>query len=190
MKTRIVRTNQMMKNGTLPLRHEDTKLYQDWLTTFLHLLCSFLSSSLRSIKAVAWAFAHSFSHIRFSSFTSWLLTLALLLQIVAPSILALNEKPDPAKSTASSKYTRLGSPLRPNAQDFTPQEMAVEAAIVRHLGSLNGRIEGTVRHLVAENVTLNGGAAITSALLIPGTPTVQQNGNPTFGGTVQGTGSA
>ena len=63
------------------------------------------------------------------------------------------------------------------------------AAIVRHAPQMNGRVQGSVRQLTGENVTLNGGAAITGDLLVPGTPTLRLNGNPIFGGTVEGTGS-
>ncbi len=63
-------------------------------------------------------------------------------------------------------------------------------AVVRHGPSINGRVEGSVRQLTAENVTLNGGAVITSGLLIPGTPQLILNGQPNFGGTREGAGSA
>ncbi len=43
--------------------------------------------------------------------------------------------------------------------------------------------------LTAESVTLNGGASVTGDLLLPGMPTVQLNGNPTYGGTLDGTGA-
>jgi hypothetical protein len=61
---------------------------------------------------------------------------------------------------------------------------------VRHAPSLNGngRIEGSVQQLLGENVTLNGGFTMTGDLLVPGTPTLHVNGNPTFGGTIVGTG--
>src|SRR5262249_24505019 len=65
----------------------------------------------------------------------------------------------------------------------------VEAAITRHGLTLNGRIQGSVRQLLGENVSLNS-VQLTGALLVPGTPNVVVNGTPTFGGTVQGTGSA
>jgi hypothetical protein len=39
-------------------------------------------------------------------------------------------------------------------------------------------------------VILNGGAVLTNDLQVPGTPTLLLNGTPTFGGTIQGTGSA
>ena len=62
--------------------------------------------------------------------------------------------------------------------------------IVRHAPSINGgKVEGSVRLLTGENVMLQGTAVITSDLIVPGTPIVQKNGNPIFGGVVVGTGS-
>jgi len=64
------------------------------------------------------------------------------------------------------------------------------AVVVRHAPALNGRVEGTVRQLRGENVTLNSGAVVTGDLLVPGSPTVQINGSPAFSGTMSGAGSA
>jgi hypothetical protein len=63
-------------------------------------------------------------------------------------------------------------------------------ALVRRAPTLNGKVEGSVQVMTAENVTLNGSAAITGDLLLPGTPTVQLNGTPTYGGTRDGDGAA
>jgi hypothetical protein len=63
-------------------------------------------------------------------------------------------------------------------------------AVVRHAPQINGRVEGSVRQLTGESITLNSGAAITGDLLVPGTPQLQINGSANFGGTVQGAGSA
>jgi hypothetical protein len=65
------------------------------------------------------------------------------------------------------------------------------AITVRHAPSLNGngRIEGSLQQLLGENATLNGGFTMTGDLLVPGTPTLRVNGNPTFAGTIAGTGS-
>ncbi len=62
-------------------------------------------------------------------------------------------------------------------------------AIVRHGFTVDGRIEGSVQQLSGEDTTINYGAAITEDLLAPGTPTLLQNDNPSFGGLVQGTGN-
>lgn len=71
-----------------------------------------------------------------------------------------------------------------------PQAPPVEAAAVRHGPVVNGgRIEGSVRQLLGENVTLNSGGTITGDLFVPGTPTVKLNGSSSYGGTISGTGS-
>jgi hypothetical protein len=62
-------------------------------------------------------------------------------------------------------------------------------AVVRHGFTVDGRIEGPIQQLSAEDTTLNDGAAITGDLLVPGTPTLRQNDAPTFGGVAQGAGS-
>jgi rhamnogalacturonan endolyase len=65
------------------------------------------------------------------------------------------------------------------------------AVTVRHAPSLNGNglIQGSLQQLLGENVTLNGGFTMTGDLLVPGTPTLRVNGNPTFAGTIAGVGS-
>ena len=106
------------------------------------------------------------------SCVSWLLIIALLCQtIFHPATLAVNI---PATQPAVN----------------APQLSTVEAAVVRRAPVLNGHVEGSLRQLTGENVTLNSGAVVTGDLLVPGTPTVRRNGNPNFGGTVVGTGSA
>src|SRR5262249_27004731 len=61
--------------------------------------------------------------------------------------------------------------------------------LVRHAPSINGRVQGSVRQLMGEDITLNGGATISGDLLVPGTPTVRTNGHPQFGGVVTGSGN-
>src|SRR4051812_11981650 len=61
-------------------------------------------------------------------------------------------------------------------------------ALVRHAPALNGAVTGSVQQLLGEAVTLNGNAAVSGDLRVPGTPNVVQNGRPTLGGTVDGTG--
>lgn len=63
-------------------------------------------------------------------------------------------------------------------------------ALVRRGLTLNGRVDGRVQVLSAENITLNGGAAISGDLLVPGTPVIKINGNGSHAGVVDGTGSA
>ncbi|HEY0174504.1 MAG TPA: hypothetical protein VGB98_26035, partial [Pyrinomonadaceae bacterium] len=64
-------------------------------------------------------------------------------------------------------------------------------AVVRHAPTLNsGRVEGALWQLSAESVELNGNDTITSDLLVPGTPAVTASAPASYGGTVEGTGSA
>lgn len=62
-------------------------------------------------------------------------------------------------------------------------------AQVRQAPKINGRVEGSIRQLAAENVVLNGGASVTGDLFVPGTPQVLLNGKPDYGGTLDGTGA-
>ena len=68
---------------------------------------------------------------------------------------------------------------------------ATGTALLRHAPVINGNatVEGSLHQMTGETVTLNGGATVTNDLLVPGTPPVVQNGRPTFGGIVPGTGS-
>ena len=64
------------------------------------------------------------------------------------------------------------------------------AVTVRHAPSLNGSglIQGSLQQLLGESTTLNGGFTMSGDLLVPGTPTLRVNGNPTFAGTIAGAG--
>ena len=61
-------------------------------------------------------------------------------------------------------------------------------AIVRHAPVLNGAVDGSIHVQLAESVTLNGGAILSGDLLLPGSPTVRQNGQPTLGSILEGLG--
>lgn len=63
-------------------------------------------------------------------------------------------------------------------------------ALVKRPPTLNGKVEGSIHVMTAENVTLNGNAEILGDLLVPGLPTVRQNGKPAYGGTLDGPGAA
>ncbi len=62
-------------------------------------------------------------------------------------------------------------------------------ALLRHAPTLNADIDGSLQVLLAENITLNSSASISGDLLVPGSPRVQLNGNPLYGGTQDATGS-
>lgn len=63
-------------------------------------------------------------------------------------------------------------------------------ALVRQAPALNGTVAGSIHVMTAENVTLGGNADIQGDLLVPGTPAIRLNGNPAYGGTTDGPGSA
>ncbi|HUL53425.1 MAG TPA: Ig-like domain-containing protein, partial [Opitutaceae bacterium] len=63
-------------------------------------------------------------------------------------------------------------------------------ALTRHAPIVNGTIEGSIRETSGESMALNSGAVITGDLLVPGTPAVRLNGSPSYGGTLDGAGSA
>jgi RHS repeat-associated protein len=64
------------------------------------------------------------------------------------------------------------------------------AVTVRHAPNLNGRVEGSLQQLLGEDVLLNSGFVMTGDLFLPGTPTLVLNGQPSYAGTIVGTGSS
>lgn len=64
-----------------------------------------------------------------------------------------------------------------------------EALVVRHAPDVSGTIEGSVRLLSPESISLTGTAVVRGDLLVPGRPSVQVNGQATSLGTVDSTGS-
>lgn len=63
-------------------------------------------------------------------------------------------------------------------------------SLVNHAPTLDGTTVGSVQMMLGESLNLNSTAVVTENLFVPGTPSVQINGNPNFGGTVDGAGSA
>lgn len=63
-------------------------------------------------------------------------------------------------------------------------------AVVRHAPSLVGRVDGSLQVLLPESMTLHGGVVISGDVLVPGSPTVRINGQPSYGGTLDGDGDA
>lgn len=116
---------------------------------------------------------------------TWLL---IVLMLVEPSVMLASSA---KRLSDSGKSGATKTKERPDRQDLSLQTEVVEAAVVRHAPKFNGgaRVEGSVRQLIGEDVTLEGGAVVTVGLLVPGTPTVKLNGKPNFGGTVEGMGS-
>src|SRR5262249_2033022 len=117
---------------------------------------------------------------------SILMTVVIASQTFVPLSASASSGSESSKTRpARASKTRVAARLQ-----IAPQDSSIQAAQVNHAPVLSGRVEGTVRQLAGENVTLNGNAVITSALLVPGTPQVVLNGHATIGTTVQGTGSA
>lgn len=70
-------------------------------------------------------------------------------------------------------------------------ELVVSTAVlVQRAPTLNASVIGSVQVLSAASVTLNGSAVVAGDLLLPGTPAVRLNGQPAYGGTVDGPGAA
>jgi rhamnogalacturonan endolyase len=61
---------------------------------------------------------------------------------------------------------------------------------VRYAPVLDGTVEGSVEVLLPVRVNLRGTASISTDLLVPGTPRVQVGPRATYGGTLDGDGSA
>lgn len=76
----------------------------------------------------------------------------------------------------------LALPLATPAQTGT--------ALVRHAPTINGRVEGSIQVMTAENVTLGNGAAITGNLLVPGLPSTSATATAMFGGVLDAPGAA
>lgn len=98
---------------------------------------------------------------------------------------------NPTPPTYPGTYTVVATIDDPNYVGTTTGTLVVDImGLVRHATSVNGGIDGSLQILTAENTTLNGSAWVSGDLLVPGAPQVRLNGHPTFGGTIDGPGSA
>ncbi len=77
-----------------------------------------------------------------------------------------------------------------NSGSATGTLVITTTVLVRHGTTLNADVDGSVQVTTAEASTFNSNAGISGDLLVPGTPTIQQNGHPTYGGTIDASGSA
>jgi cytoskeletal protein CcmA (bactofilin family) len=92
---------------------------------------------------------------------------------------------------APATYEVIATIHDPNYFGSATGTMVITTTIlVRHAPSINGRLEGSVQVASAEDVVLNGSARVTGDLLVPGTPTIRVNGQPAYGGTIDGPGAA
>ncbi|MEZ0297369.1 MAG: LamG-like jellyroll fold domain-containing protein, partial [Candidatus Methylacidiphilales bacterium] len=107
-----------------------------------------------------------------------------------------------APSTTTTPATTAGGsiPASSGSTNAAPNAVPAEApvgdrlaAVIKHRPQINGKLDGSVQQLLAEDVTLNSGAIITGDLLVPGVPQLTQNGSASqmsFGGIKTGTGAA
>ncbi len=93
--------------------------------------------------------------------------------------------------TYPGSYPVVATITDPNHTGSASGTLVIAAAtLVRHAPTLNGGVDGSVQVLLPESTTLNGSAIVSGDLLLPGTPAVQLNGHPVYGGTIDGPGSS
>ena len=93
--------------------------------------------------------------------------------------------------TLPGSYAVIATIDDPSSSGTASATLTISAtALVRHAPTLNGDIDGSVQMLLPESTTLNGNAMVSGDLLVPGSPAVQLNGHPTYGSTLDGSGSA
>ncbi|HEX9424119.1 MAG TPA: polymer-forming cytoskeletal protein, partial [Pyrinomonadaceae bacterium] len=136
-----------------------------------------------------------------SQLLSLLLTYALLLQLVprivvgAPSGSLVLPVEKQAAKNKDAEFSSQFVQARANGwsevfsaisagSDVSPATIT-DAVVLRHKPNfISGRIEGTLRVLLGESFTINGGIELTSDLYLPGTPTIQLSSGAQYGGTV------
>ncbi len=108
--------------------------------------------------------------------------------------------------TKRTRWVRDGCPLpgelgRASKRSFTawslglltlalPLSLAAQVALIRQAPEVNGRVEGAIQVMTPATIRLTGNAQVTGDLLVPGSPKVKLKGHPSYGGTLDGTGSA
>lgn len=73
-----------------------------------------------------------------------------------------------------------------------PPVQTCGTVLLRHTPTMNGQagIEGSVHVLLPEDMAMNGQAWISGSLLLPGTPSLRLNGNPSIAVVTDGAGAA
>lgn len=115
------------------------------------------------------------SALRFRSIICWLMTLTLVWNSAALPV---------AEAANNERGGKVSS--RSSLQSSSP----VEAVTVRRGPRITGRVEGSLRQLNGESLRIESDGEVTGDLFVPGTPTVDLNGNASIGSTAQGAGSA
>ena len=78
----------------------------------------------------------------------------------------------------------------PNYSGTKTETLVISVSVlVRHAPAISSIVDGSVQVLLPESFTLKGGSTLSGDLLVPGTPTIQVNGSPTYG-VKDGVGSA
>ncbi len=96
---------------------------------------------------------------------------------------------NPQPPTAPGAHAVVVAIVDPNYTGTATGTLTIGVtALVRHAPTINGTVDGSVQTLSGESFTLNGGAAVTGDVLVPGTPAVRLNGSPNYGGTLDGNG--
>ncbi|HEY3756478.1 MAG TPA: hypothetical protein VGL42_10050 [Opitutaceae bacterium] len=74
---------------------------------------------------------------------------------------------------------------------ITPPAPTGLTAVVKSAPVITGNamVQGSIEMLTGSNVSLGGQTTVSGDLLVPGTPTLSESGNPTFAGVQNGTGS-
>jgi len=86
-------------------------------------------------------------------------------------------------------YTVVAKIDDPNYAGETTQTFVITIAVlVNHAPTLGSIVDGSVQMLLPENLSLKG-STLSGDLLVPGTPKLQLNGNPTYAGLKYGPGS-
>ncbi len=93
-------------------------------------------------------------------------------------------------SASSASAVLLGTKQLTTFAAPEPEGCCGDEIMVRNMPTINGTVNGSIRVLTSGSVALNGGAVITGNLYVVGTPTVRTNGQPNFGGTVEGSGAS
>jgi endo-1,4-beta-xylanase len=96
----------------------------------------------------------------------------------------------PTPPTAPGVYTVTATIDDPNYFGTSNATLVVTTGVlVRHAPAINGALAGSIQVLLPESTTLNSGASVSGDLLVPGTPTVQLNGQAEYQGTLDGSGN-
>lgn len=88
-------------------------------------------------------------------------------------------------------YEVVATVTDPNYSGTASDSLVVTiTALVRRAPALNGALDGSLQVVSPEKITLNGEASISGDLLVPGSPAIKLNGEPLYGGTLDGVGAA